>query len=64
MCVCKKLSHFVLQSTAPLQVKRFKVGSKIAIAASAPVLPNQEKQCCKIARFTDTPSISSYKHVT
>jgi hypothetical protein len=23
------------------------------IAASVPVLPNQKKQCCKIARFTD-----------
>ena len=27
----------------------------MAIAASAPVLPNQKKQCCKIARFTDAP---------
>jgi hypothetical protein len=56
--ICKTLSqqkHFVLQSTAPLQLKRFTVGSKIAIAASAPVLPNRIKQCCKIARFTDTP---------
>jgi hypothetical protein len=33
----------VLQSTAPLQLKRFKVGSKMVIAASAPVLPNQKK---------------------
>jgi hypothetical protein len=33
----------VLQSTAPLQLKRFKVGSKMAIAASAPVLLNQKK---------------------
>jgi hypothetical protein len=49
---CKTLSQqkqFVLQSTTPLQLKRFKVGSKMAIAASAPVLPNQKKQCCKIA---------------
>jgi hypothetical protein len=38
-----------VQSTAPLQLKRFKVGSKMAIAASAPVLPNQKKQFCKIA---------------
>jgi len=30
----------------------------MAIAASAPVLPNQEKQCCKIARFTDAPCIN------
>jgi len=28
---------------APLQLKRFKVGSKMAVAASAPVLPNQKK---------------------
>jgi hypothetical protein len=43
---CKTLSqqkHVVFQSTAPLQLKRFKVGSKMAIAASAPVLPNQKK---------------------
>jgi hypothetical protein len=33
--------HVVLQSTAPLQLKPFKVDSKMAIAASAPVLPNQ-----------------------
>jgi hypothetical protein len=40
---CKTLSqqkHFVLQSTAQLQLKLFKVGSKMAIAASVPVLPN------------------------
>jgi len=35
--------HVVLQSTAPLQLKCFKVGSKMAIAASAPLLPNQKK---------------------
>jgi hypothetical protein len=43
---CKTLSQqkcVVLQSTALLQLKRFKFGSKMAIAASAPVLPNQEK---------------------
>jgi hypothetical protein len=43
---CKTLSqqkHFVLQSAAPLQLKRIKFGSKLAIAASAPVLPNQKK---------------------
>jgi len=47
---CKTLSqqkHVVLQSTAPLQLKRFKVGSKMAIAASAPVLPNQKKSVAK-----------------
>jgi len=33
----------VLQSMASLQLKHFKVGSKMAIAASAPVLPNQKK---------------------
>jgi hypothetical protein len=57
---CKTLSiqeYVVLQSTAPLQLKRFKVGSKLAIAASAPVLLIQKKQCCKIARFTDAPCI-------
>jgi len=32
----------MLHSTAPLQLKRFKVGSKMAIAAPAPVLPNQK----------------------
>jgi hypothetical protein len=35
--------HVVPQSTAPLQLKRFKVGSKMAIEASAPVLLNQKK---------------------
>jgi len=47
---CKTLSqqkHVVLQSTAPLQLKRFKVGSKMAIVASAPVLPNQKKTVLK-----------------
>jgi hypothetical protein len=43
--------HVVLQSAAPLQLRRFKVGSKMAKAASAAVLPYQKKQCCKIARF-------------
>jgi hypothetical protein len=28
---------------APLQLKRFKVGNKMAIAASAQVLPNQKR---------------------
>jgi hypothetical protein len=28
---------------APLQLKRFTVGSKMAIAASIPMLPNQKK---------------------
>jgi hypothetical protein len=28
---------------APLQLKRFNVGSKMAITASTPVLPNQKK---------------------
>ena len=40
---CKTLSqqkHVVRQSTAPLELKRFKVGSKMAIAESAPVLLN------------------------
>jgi hypothetical protein len=41
---CKTLSHqkhVGLQSTAPLQLQRFKVGSKMAIAPSAPVLQNR-----------------------
>jgi hypothetical protein len=62
---CKTLSwikHLVLLSTAPLQLKRFKVGSKMARAESASVLPNQKKQCCKIARFTDGSCI--WSHVT
>jgi hypothetical protein len=44
--LCRTLSqqkHIVLKSAALLQLKRFKVGSKMAIAASTPVLPNQEK---------------------
>ena len=44
--------HVVLQSTAPLQLKRFKVGSKMAIAASAPVLPNQKKN--SVAKSPDS----------
>jgi len=46
-CFCKTLlqqKHIVLQSTAPLQLKCFKVGSKMAIAALATVLPNQKKK--------------------
>jgi hypothetical protein len=48
--LCKTLSqvkHFVLQSTAPLQLTRFIVGSKMAIAESAPVLPNQKNRVAK-----------------
>ena len=57
---CKTLSqqkHLVLQSTALLQLKRFKVGSKIATAAIVSVLLNQKEQCFKIARFIDAPCI-------
>jgi ABC-type uncharacterized transport system YnjBCD ATPase subunit len=60
---CKTLSqqkHVVLHFTAPLQLKRFTVGSKMAIAASAAVLPNQKKQCRKIAQFTDALCISDF----
>jgi hypothetical protein len=32
---------------APLQLKHFKVGSKMVIAASAPVLPNQKNSVAK-----------------
>jgi len=45
-CFHKTLSqqkHVVHQSMAVFQLKRFKVGRKVAIAASAPVLPNQKK---------------------
>jgi hypothetical protein len=52
--------HFVLQSTTPLQLKRFKVGSQMAVAVSAPVLSNQKNQCCKIARFTDALCIHTH----
>jgi hypothetical protein len=41
---CETLSkqkHAVLQSTTPLQLICFKVGSKMAIAVSAPVLQNR-----------------------
>jgi hypothetical protein len=44
---CKTLSqqkHIVLQSTALSQLKRFKVGSKMAIASPASVLPSQKKR--------------------
>jgi len=34
--------HAALQSTAPLQLKCLKAGSKMVIAASAPVLANQK----------------------
>jgi hypothetical protein len=56
---CKALSqqkYFVLQSTVPLQLKRFKLGSKIAIAASAPVLPNQKKSVAKSPDSLTHPS--------
>jgi hypothetical protein len=48
--LCKMLSqqkHFVLQSTTTLQLKCFKVGSKMVIAASAPVLLIQENSVAK-----------------
>jgi hypothetical protein len=35
----------------------------MAIAASAPVLPNQKKQCYKIARFSDAILIKKYVHL-
>jgi hypothetical protein len=35
--------HVVLQSTAPLQLKRFKVGNKMAIAACTPSVAKPEK---------------------
>jgi hypothetical protein len=60
---CKMLSqqkYVALHSTAPLQLKHFKVGSKMTIAASAPVSPNQKKQCCKITCFTGALCIIHY----
>ena len=33
----------------------------MAIAASAPLLPNHKKQCCKIARFTNALCISALR---
>jgi hypothetical protein len=44
---CKTLSqqkHVVRQSTAPLELKRFKVGSKMAIAASMPSIAEPGKK--------------------
>jgi hypothetical protein len=38
--------------TALLQLKRFKVGSKMTIAASAPVLPDQKKN--RVAKSPDS----------
>jgi hypothetical protein len=48
---CKTVSqqkHVLPQSTGPLQLKRFKVGNRMAIAVSAPVLPNQRKTVLQI----------------
>jgi hypothetical protein len=63
---CKTLSQqkrFVFQSTAPMQLKGFKAGIKMATAVSAPVLPNQKKQCWKIARFPYASYIKRLIHV-
>jgi hypothetical protein len=49
--------HVVLQSTAPLQLKCFKVVSRMAIAASAPLLPNQEKNCVAKSPDSQTHSV-------
>jgi hypothetical protein len=62
-CFCKTLSqqkHIVLQSTAPLQLKRFKVGSKMAIVASALVLPNQKKN--SFAKSSDSLTHPVHTH--
>jgi hypothetical protein len=43
---CKMLSqqkHVVLQSTAPLQLKRFEVGHWVAAVATSPLQPIQKK---------------------
>jgi len=63
---CKTLSqqkHIVLQPTAPLQLKRLKVDSKMAIAASAPRIaePGKKNRFCKIARITDAPYVQCSK---
>ena len=45
-CFCKTLSqqkYLVLQSTTPLHIKRFKIGSKMAIAASDLLFVKPEK---------------------
>jgi hypothetical protein len=50
---------------APLQLKRFNVGSKMAIAASAPVLPNQKKN--SVAKSLDSlthPLVGRLVHAT
>jgi hypothetical protein len=60
---CKTLSqvkHVVLRSAAPLQLKRFKVGSKIAMAASAPLLPNQNKNSVAKSPYSLTQHISVF----
>jgi len=44
--------HVVFQSMAPLQLKPFKVGSKMAIVASVPVLTNQKKN--SVAKSPDS----------
>ena len=52
---CKTLSqqkHVVLQLTAPLQLKCFKVGSKMVIVVSVPVLQNQKKN--SVAKSPDS----------
>jgi hypothetical protein len=57
----KKLSQqksFVLQSTAQLQLKRFKSWQQNGDSGIRPsVAKPEKKQCCKIARFTDAPCI-------
>jgi hypothetical protein len=44
--------HVVLQSTVPLQLIRLKICSKMAIAGSAPLLPNQKKK--SVAKSPDS----------
>jgi hypothetical protein len=53
----------VLQSTATLQLKRFKVGSKMVIVASAPVLPNQKKNSVAKSPDSLTHPLFIYKGV-
>jgi len=52
---CKRLSqqkHIVFPSTTPLQLKRFKVGSKMAVATSVPSVAETEKN--SVAKSPDS----------
>lgn len=42
-----------LESTAPLQVKRFEVGCRVTVVAPSPLQVVQDKDHCQFARFID-----------